>query len=113
MKYQEPKPVARSEAEIVLRGSDHWAIREMLVSLALTETDWRWVQEECLVQLRSEEWDTRAVAATCLGHIARIHRALDMDRALPVLYTLRDDPRTLPYANDALDDIDLYIGLPR
>jgi hypothetical protein len=81
--------------------------------VALTETDWKWVQEACLVQAKSADWSTRAVAATCLAHIARIHRALDFDSALPALYALRDDPRTVAYANDALDDIDHYIGLPR
>jgi len=112
MKYQEAKPISRSDAETVLRGSDQWAIREVLVSLALTDTDWRWVQENCLAQLASDHWDTRAVAATCLGHIARIHRSLDFEKVLPALYALRNDPRTVPYANDALSDIDHYIGLP-
>lgn len=112
MKYQEPRAISREDAETVLRSSDHAAIREVLVSLALTDTDWQWVHDACLVQLTSTEWDMRAVAATCLGHIARIHRKLDFERALPALYALRDDPRTVPYASDALDDIDRYIGLP-
>ena len=37
----------------------------------------------------------------------------DRTPPLPPLYALRGDPRTLPYARDALDDIDRYIGLPR
>jgi hypothetical protein len=49
------------------------------------------------------------LAVTCLGHVARIHRTLDLDRVLPVLETLRKDPEIAASMGDALDDIEMYL----
>jgi len=51
-----------------------------------------------------------AVAATCLGHLARIHRQLDTDAVTAALDRQRGDELVGPRAEDALDDIDLYMG---
>ncbi len=47
---------------------------------------------------------------TCLGHIARIHKSIDIDRALPVLRSAMNDPRIAGYAEQAIEDIEIYVG---
>ena len=49
------------------------------------------------------------LAVTSLGHIARIHRQLDLDKVLPVLEKLRSDPEIGGRVEDALDDIRKYL----
>ena len=109
MKYEAPRVLTKEEAEDVFATGTPHDICGALVSAALNEEDWSWVQEKCLAFAAHEESSVRAIAATCLGHVARIHRKLDLNRVLPALETLRKDPATSGYAETALDDIGMYI----
>lgn len=109
MKYEEPTPTTKSEAKRILASSDLDRVREVLVYVALNEPDWRWVQEWCLRLLAHDDWSVRALAATCVGHVARIHRQLDLDRCLPALRALLDVPETCGYAESALEDVEMFI----
>jgi hypothetical protein len=100
----------RAAVESTLRGSDSTAICRALVAAALHDPDWAWVQEHCLRLLAAPNSDVRGVAATCLGHLARIHGTLDQDRVEPKLRELRKDPDVGGRAEDALDDIQKFMG---
>jgi hypothetical protein len=45
-----------------------------------------------------------------LGHLARIHGQLDLERVEPRLRELRADPEVAGSAEDALDDIERFMG---
>jgi hypothetical protein len=90
--------MGRAAAESALSGSDSAAICRALVDAALHDPDWAWVQEHCLRLLTSSDSEVRGVAATCLGHVARIHGMLDLD------------PEVRDRAEDALDDIQQFMG---
>jgi hypothetical protein len=51
----------------------------------------------------------RSNAATYLGHIARIHKSLDLDLVLPKLLPLKGDSAIGPWVEDALEDIRFFI----
>ena len=108
--YDEPEAMDRAEAEAVLRGQDPTAICEALVRVALHDPDWAWVQEHCLRLTAATDPEVRGVAATCLGHLARIHGMLDLIRVEPTLRQLRRDPEVRGHAEDALDDIQQFMG---
>lgn len=80
-----------------------------LLSLAFHDPDWRWVQEQCLHYAKHRSVAVRGQAALCLGHLARIHRALDLKVAMPVLRELASKPETRGQAADALSDIEIFI----
>jgi hypothetical protein len=110
MEYREPKQLTKTEAEEVFAAeSDLHALREALVSVALGEEDWRWVQGKCLHFAAHEDPSVRSIAATCLGHVARIHRKLDLDVVMPTLEGLLKDPETEGFAEMALDDIRMFV----
>jgi len=110
MKYTVAVPLSKVAANKLFADGDPDRIKETLVSVALNEPDWRWVQERCIeFANNSAEWSVRAVCATCLGHIARIHGELDLEGALRTLEALARDPRTQGYAETALDDIRMYV----
>ncbi len=109
LRYQELAPLSRAEAERRLLSDDPAVVCQALVDVAFYEPDWRWVQEHCLRLADSVDPSLRGIAATCLGHLARIHRTLDMDRALPVLRRLQQDEALHGQADDALDDIRTFI----
>jgi hypothetical protein len=110
LRYEEPEAMDRRTAELALRGSDSAAISRALLAVALHDPDWTWVQEHCLRLLSAADPDVRGLAATCLGHLARIHGTLDLDRVEPKLRELRKDPEVGGRAEDALDDIQQFMG---
>jgi len=54
--------------------------------------------------------NVRRVAVTALGHLARIHRTLDLDRVLPVLAQISGEVEPAGTVEDAMDDIRLFIS---
>lgn len=110
MRYEEPTPIMRAEAEAAFSCDNPATVCNALVRVTFHDPDWRWVQEKCLLFARHSSPEIRGLAVTCFGHIARIHRVLDMEKVLPVLESLLKDPEIGGRAEDALDDIDTYVG---
>lgn len=111
MRYSEPVPLTKADAEKVFASSDSDAICEALVAVALSDPDWQWTQDRCIEFTHHPEWPLRAIAATCLGHLARIHGTLDFAKVKPRLIELMKDPRTRGYAESAAGDIKMFMGL--
>ena len=107
MIYREPRPISREEAARIFASGDANEIASALVDIAFHDRDWRWVQNKCLCFARDSAPVVRQVAVTCLGHVARIHRMLDLETVLPVLNELSRDPAVT--TDDALDDIRMFI----
>ncbi|HTN87932.1 MAG TPA: hypothetical protein VL242_29835 [Sorangium sp.] len=110
MKYKEPTFTgSRDEAEKVFQGDNADRICETLIALALHDPDRAWVEERCLECTTHPEMAVRAIAATALGHLARIHKTLDLGRVLPRLQALTTQPSIAGYARAAIDDIRTYV----
>ncbi len=113
MQYQEPAPLTRAEAERVFESHEVDAICNALIASALNENDWRWVQAQALRFADHSNPQVRAVAATSLGHLARIHRTLDANIVIPKLREMLRDPAIVGRVEDAVDDIETYLGWKR
>ena len=109
MKYEEPAPMSREDAARALHSLNSEEACTALLSIALHDPDWRWAQEQCLRSLQHSPEQVRALAVTCLGHVARIHGHLDMERVLPMLAELRTNPALAGRVEDALDDIEMFL----
>lgn len=109
MEYREVAQRDRAEIELLLRSPDKTDILDALLSAAYYDSDWRWVQSQCLTLLSHQDSGVRSLAATCLGHVARIHRQLDLDVVLLRLAELKDDPSIGGFVQDALDDIKFFL----
>ena len=110
--YQEVLPISRKDAETIFSSGSSENIADALVSLAYYDSDWSWVQEICIRYLIGDNKNLQAVAATCLGHLARIHRKLDLEKVIPLLKKLQDNPKIGGIVEDALGDIDWYLKQP-
>jgi hypothetical protein len=99
----------REEVELLLRSNDEQEVQDALLSATYYDPDWRWVQGRCLAHSHHSHPRVRSIAATCLGHLARIHRQLDLELVLQRLAELKADPLVKASAEDALDDIRLYL----
>jgi hypothetical protein len=108
VKFHDVVPISRSEALSAFSGGDVPAIADALVRVAFHDEDWRWAQARCLEFVSNDDATLRGVAATCLGHVARIHRRIDLDAVMPAINVLMNDPENAGRARDALDDIEQY-----
>jgi len=109
MGYYEIFPIDRRELEKLLESGNENAIVEALLSAAYYDPDWRWVQGQCLRFLDHADRNVRWNAATCLGHVARIHRNLDLELVLPRLLVLKGDASIAPSVEEALADIRFFL----
>ncbi len=111
--YQPPQPMTREEAYSAFATSKPELICSALVAIALHEPDWRWAQDRCLEFAQHPEATVRQIAATCLGHVARIHQKLDLEKVAPVLHQLLSDPELCVSgcAEDAINDIKTFMGV--
>jgi len=98
-----------SEIELLLRTGDGSEIADALLSAAYYDSDWKWVQEQCLTFSRREDQNVRWVSATCFGHLARIHRRLDLELVLQRLIEMGSDPLVAAAAEDALEDLKFFL----
>jgi hypothetical protein len=109
MQYKPVVERERSEIEILLRSGEITDVLDALLSAAYYDPDWQWAQNQCLNFLGHEDRSVRRLSATCLGHIARIHKKLDLDIVLARLAPLKTDPLIGDSVQDALDDIKFFL----
>lgn len=110
LEYHEIFPLERAELEKLMNSGNEQAISDALLSAALYDPDWKWVQEISLRHLDHPNESVRWNAVTCFGHIARIHRRLDTGIVVPRLtMMLESDPRIAPNIEDTLDDIKWFL----
>jgi hypothetical protein len=96
--------------EEALLSSDPAMVCDAILRLAHHEPDWRWVQNICLQLVQTSDPNIRGCAVISLGNIARIHGLLDLEQVIPVLQSLCEDPEVGGKAEDALDDIQVFIS---
>lgn len=110
MTYEELEPIARSDFQIEMASGDTYRMCTALVRAALYDSDRPWLEDLLATYLRHPEVAVRTVAATCTGHVARLHGEIDLERLVPLLRALESSEETLGAAQDALSDIDVFIG---
>lgn len=93
-----------------VRGRDIANATDALLALTYNDPDRVWVERLLLDLLADEsaEVQLRSLAVTCLGHLARIHRAVSRHSVVPVLRDLTKSPVFGGLAVDAMDDIETF-----
>jgi hypothetical protein len=111
----EPPPIATvaDVRQALKSGMPSRDIASLLVGAALNP-DATEVQSLCTDLLVGPDCELAAVAATCLGHLARIHGFLDdASGVMELLTNALGDPITAGHADDALDDLETFLGVAR
>lgn len=108
-KYHDVVPMSRVALEDALSSGAPERIAHAMVSMAYHEPDWKWVQGRLLSLLDDDDEQTSCLAATCLGHLARIHRRLEIRELVDVLRKKAEGhPGIAGCIGDALDDIEMF-----
>ncbi len=113
MRHEDIPPMSRQDAEAAFASGGAEAICRALLSAALHDPDWRWVQEQCLRCAGHPDAWVRRNAAIGLSHLARLHGVLELDKVGPVLKRLIKDPEAGGEAEDALQEIERRLGKGR
>ncbi|MFK0314449.1 hypothetical protein ACIQUF_24870 [Pseudomonas sp. NPDC090233] len=95
-----------------LRSDD----KEMIISALLygcyNVQSPRWIQEQCVALIDNDKnLDIQGLAVTCLGHVARMHKAVDWQLIMLYLQCAFQNPELTGRAQDALGDIETFVGL--
>jgi hypothetical protein len=109
MQYRAVVERSRAEVEVLLRSDDTTDTTDALLSAAYYDPDWQWVQGQCLTLSHHRDRNVRWISAICFGHLARIHRQLDLETVLQRLVEMRADPSVATAAEDALEDIRFFL----
>jgi len=104
-------PITAAAARRALDSGDPREISLALLRLALHGPDWKRAEELVREHATHPDAMIRRNAATSLGHIARVHGRMDVDASLRVLHAMRDDPEVTDWADAALDDFEMFLGV--
>ena len=109
MQYEEIDSISRSDAMVALGSSDPRDICKALVRLASHDSELGWVQNLCIELTEHSTVEVQSTAILCLGRLARIHKALDLERVVPLLIELRKNPLLSGRVDDTMDDIEIFL----
>lgn len=112
LENEDAGPISVRAAERAIASGEPREISLALLRLALHGPDWARAERLAHEHLDHPDVWVRRNAATSLGHIARVHGQLDVPTALRVLQALREDPEVTDWADAALDDFEMYLGIP-
>ena len=100
---------SKSDLEKLLKSENKKEIIDFLLYIGINETDAEWAQDVCISFSSHKDEDISGLAITCIGHSARINRATNKERVISFLKEKLNDPRLSGRAQDAIDDIDIFV----
>ncbi|GAA2816319.1 hypothetical protein [Crossiella cryophila] len=101
----------RADRLAELNGPEEWPALDALLSLTYYEPDRVWLERLLVERLDPGYGQVRMLAVTCLGHVGRLHREISPE-VVEVLRGLLGDPELGGVAEDALGDIEMFVGRP-
>ncbi|WP_321840118.1 hypothetical protein [Paraburkholderia bannensis] len=101
---------SKEELEIQLNSADKDVAIDALMYLCFNIADPEWIQGKCIEAIENgKDEDVRGLGITCIGHVARMHSQINRGKLMPVLEKCLKDPTLSGRAEDALQDIEMFI----
>ncbi|MCC4607776.1 hypothetical protein LL967_07815 [Xanthomonas campestris pv. zinniae] len=97
------------DLEEKLSSSDRDVVATTMLYISHNISENPWTQEKLISLLGNRDADIRGLALTCLGHVARISGKINSDLVFPVLKKMLLDESLGGRAQDALDDIEMFV----
>ena len=106
-------PIRRDVAARWLASEEPTLVMYALLRLSLNGPDFAFAETMALKHAaHPDEW-VRRNAATSLSHVARIHGSIELDAVMAALVAMLDDPEACGWADDALDEVEIYMNTDR
>ena len=107
--YEDVRDLNRSQMYKDLLQGDAGDQVQALLSIS-QQDDWHFAQDVCFKYARSLYPDIRRISITGLGHIARIHGAINMGSVWELVGDLRHTGRDDGAIEDMLGDIIIFVA---
>lgn len=110
IQHRDPVEIPKADIDRMLESSVPEATVDACLSIAYFEVDWEWA----LTRLSGVAFDLdrpdplRNLAVTCIGHLVRRNRTVDVAMAEQLLLRLAADRAVAGAASDALDDLHMF-----
>lgn len=110
MSFEPPDRAWRADMLARIANGDQGEAADALLSLVNYDPERVWLEEILVGIVKDPDaGPLRSLAVTCLGHVARLHRAIDQQNVVPLLEQLTADPVLGGVAQEALDDVDVFV----
>ena len=106
--YEEVSDLDRSQTyKDLLYGNADEQVRAVL---SISQQDWHFAQDVCFKYARCPDPNVRRISITGLGHIARIHGAIDMGSVWELAGDLRHTGRDHAGIEEMFSDIMIFVA---
>ena len=98
----------KSKTEKLISSDDKQSVIDGINSKAYEVP---WISEKLMELSKNKDLDIAGLSLTCFGHLARLHSNIgDYDKVISLLHSKQDDPELQGRAEDALEDISLFLS---
>jgi len=110
MHYKEPVKIEKSQANLFFFSENPEDVANACLSTVLFEDDWEWgLKRLSGIAFNPREVSSlRLLAVTCMGHLVRENKTVDVDVVENLLRLLSSDPVVAGVTSDALDDLVIF-----
>lgn len=104
--------MSKGDIEFALRNNDPMTLSIAVLSAALHSHDAAWAESLCVQLAAHPDNNVRGNAILGFGHIARIHRKLNIESVRPLLEAALKDSNSYVrgQADSATDDVRHFLG---
>jgi hypothetical protein len=106
-------PIRRDVAARWLASEEPTLVMYALLRLSLHGPDFAFAERMALEHAAHPDAWVRRNAATALSHVARLHGSVDLEAVMTTLVNMLDDPEAFGWADDALDELEIYMKTDR
>lgn len=91
-------------------GSSEKRIRiDAIMHACFNVEDVEWIQDRCIEMIEDDvDFDVRNLAIICIGHTARIHKCINLEKIKPVLVRASKKAQLAGSVQDVIDDIEIF-----
>lgn len=107
--YRQPTAASRAVLEQARVDRDVPTIREAIIALVSAERDRQWMERQLIDLMQDVDGSVRSIAALAVGHLARLHRQMELNEIMLVLERLLKDDEARGNAANAIDDITTFV----
>ncbi|HGF8838333.1 TPA: hypothetical protein ACJCQ4_001850 [Neisseria meningitidis] len=104
--------VDKEQVEKMIYSKNKQSVIDGMLGMTFSseEDEIPWISEKLTELSKHKDLDIARLSLTCFGHLARMHENIgDCDKVIALLLSKQGDPDFQGFAEDALDEISLFI----
>ncbi|HGH6742796.1 TPA: hypothetical protein ACJL95_002019, partial [Neisseria meningitidis] len=104
--------VDKEQVEKMIYSENKQSVIDGMLGMTFSseEDEIPWISEKLTELSKHKDLDIARLSLTCFGHLARMHENIgDCDKVIALLLSKQGDPDFQGFAEDALDEISLFI----